>query len=106
MRSTDKKRCIIEPSHRQLSCVRQCHLIGLPRSSYYYEPIATPPAELDLMARIDRFHFEYPMYGSRRLAHQFGISRDKATRLMQVLHLVATVRVPRPALLPDFLCGS
>jgi len=47
------------------------------------------------MARIDRFHFEYPMYGSRRLAHQFGISRDKATRLMQVLHLVATYPKPR-----------
>jgi len=42
------------------------------------------------MRRFDRFHFEYPMYGSRRLAHQFGISRDKARRLMQDLHLVAT----------------
>ena len=30
------------------------------------------------------------MYGSRRLAHQFGISRDKARRLMQDLYLVAT----------------
>jgi putative transposase len=42
------------------------------------------------MARFDRFHFQYPMYGSRRLAHQFDISRDKARRLMQDLHLVAT----------------
>ena len=42
------------------------------------------------MARVDRFHFEYPMYGSRRLAHQFGISRDKTRRLMQDLHIVAT----------------
>jgi putative transposase len=47
------------------------------------------------MARIDRFHFQYPMYGSRRLAHQLGISRDKARRLMQVLHLVATYPKPR-----------
>jgi putative transposase len=35
------------------------------------------------------------MYGSRRLAHQFGISRDKARRLMQVLHLAATYPKPR-----------
>jgi len=47
------------------------------------------------MARIDKFHFEHPMYGSRRLAHQFGISRDHARRLMHVLHLVATYPRPR-----------
>jgi hypothetical protein len=41
------------------------------------------------MRRFDQFHFEYPMYGSRRLAHQFGISRGKAKRLMQDMHLVA-----------------
>jgi putative transposase len=46
--------------------------------------------ELDLMRRFERFHFEHPVFGSRRLAHQFGISRDKAIRLMQDLHIVAT----------------
>jgi putative transposase len=56
----------------------------------YYEPVAATAEELDLMARFDRFHFEYPMYGSRRMAKTFGIDRSKATRLMQVLHLVAT----------------
>jgi len=62
----------------------------LPRSTYYYEPVAATPEELELMANIDRFHFEHPTFGSRRLAKQFGISRDKAQRLMQDLHLVAT----------------
>jgi putative transposase len=70
-------------------------LIGLPRSTFYYEPVPATPEELDLMARIDKFHFMYPMYGSRRLAHQFGISRDKARRLMQILHLAATFPKPR-----------
>jgi putative transposase len=42
------------------------------------------------MARFDRFHFEQPTYGSRRLAVQFGICRDKAKRLMRDLHIVAT----------------
>jgi putative transposase len=42
------------------------------------------------MAEVDRFHFKHPVFGSRRLAHQFGISRDKAKRLMHDLHLVAT----------------
>ncbi|MDR0610511.1 MAG: IS3 family transposase, partial [Planctomycetaceae bacterium] len=46
--------------------------------------------ELDLMSRLDRFHFEHPSFGSRRLGVQFGISRSKAKRLMQLLHLEAT----------------
>ena len=28
----------IEPGHRELSIAAQCELLGLPRSSYYYEP--------------------------------------------------------------------
>jgi hypothetical protein len=86
-RSIDQKRYAIEPIHPHLSCVRQCHLLDLPRSTYDYVPIPASRAELDLMARIDRFHFESPMFGSRRLAHQFNISRDKAQRLMHDLHL-------------------
>ena len=85
-----EKRLAIEQEHTILSCRRQCQLLELPRSTYYYEPVLATPEELDLMARIDRFHFEHPMYGSRRLAHQFGISRDKTRRLMQDLHIVAT----------------
>ena len=42
------------------------------------------------MARFDRFHFEHPMYGSRRMAITFGMDRSKAARWMRVLHLVAT----------------
>ena len=42
------------------------------------------------MSRMDRFHFEHQSFGSRRLGVQFGISRSKAKRLMQLLHLEAT----------------
>jgi putative transposase len=38
------------------------------------------------------------MYGSCWLAHQFGISRDKARRLMQALHLVAAYPKRRTSL--------
>jgi putative transposase len=45
---------------------------------------------MELMERFEKFHFEHPAYGSRRLAAEFGLSRDKAQRLMRVMHLVAT----------------
>jgi putative transposase len=38
----------------------------------------------------DRFHFEHPSFGSRRLGVQFGLSRVQSKRLMQLLHLEAT----------------
>ena len=42
------------------------------------------------MARFDKFHFEHPTFGSRRMAVTFDMDRSKATRLMRILHLVAT----------------
>jgi putative transposase len=47
------------------------------------------------MKRFEKFHFEHPYFGSRRLAVQFGLSRDKAHRLMQVLHIIATYPQPK-----------
>jgi putative transposase len=47
------------------------------------------------MAVFEKFHFEHPYYGSRRLAFQFGMSRDKAQRLMRDLHLVTTYPKPQ-----------
>ena len=35
--SIEEKRGMIEPGNEQISIGRQCDLIGLPRSSYYYE---------------------------------------------------------------------
>ena len=34
---TEGKRSLIEPGHESLSVVRQCELVGLPRSSLYYQ---------------------------------------------------------------------
>lgn len=53
-------------SHRpSLSVARQCELLGLPRSSYYYEP-APPDPETDLLMRlIDEEYTRHPFYGSR-----------------------------------------
>jgi putative transposase len=42
------------------------------------------------MEIFEKFHFEHPYYGSRRLAVHFDLSRDKAQRLMRELHLAAT----------------
>jgi putative transposase len=58
----------IEPSHRELSIAAQCELLGLPRSSYYYEPASESPENLRLMRLIDEQYLVTPFYGSRRMA--------------------------------------
>ena len=44
---------LIEADHPQLSVRRQCELLGLPRSSLYYEPVPETAENLALMRLID-----------------------------------------------------
>jgi putative transposase len=83
-----------------LSVSRQCELLGLTRSSVYYQPKATPPAELSLLRRLDELHLEFPWMGSRSLRDQlvamgFSVSRDRVRRLMRKAGIRAVYRRPR-----------
>jgi putative transposase len=44
---------MIEPTHPVLSLRRQCELLGLNRSSWYYEPATESAENLQLMRLID-----------------------------------------------------
>ena len=44
---------------------QQCELLGLSRSSYYYEPATESAENLGLMALIDREYLTAPFRGSR-----------------------------------------
>ncbi len=51
---------MIEPTHPRLSVIRQCQLLGISRSSFYYEPIGESPINLKLMRMIDEQFLEAP----------------------------------------------
>ena len=59
---------MIDSSHSRLSIRRQCELLDLNRSSYYYEPAWETIENLKLMRRIDEQYLKTPFYGSRRMA--------------------------------------
>jgi putative transposase len=44
---------MIELYHPRLSIRRQCELVGLNRSSVYYQPACASPENLHLMRRMD-----------------------------------------------------
>jgi putative transposase len=50
----DEKRQLIEPDHQQIPIVKQCELIGLARSSWYYVNQGEGEENLELMRQIDR----------------------------------------------------
>lgn len=83
-----------EPSMRQ-----QCELLGVNRSSLYYEAVEPDAEELALMRRLDELHLKYPFYGSRKLTHALkaeghDINRKRVQRLMHVIGIESTA--PKP----------
>ena len=78
----------------ELSIRRQCELVEVSRSGFYYEPIAETEENLALMRRLDAMHMERPVYGSRRLTvllnrEGHAVNRKRVTRLLQVMGVEA-----------------
>ena len=71
---------MIDPKDRTLSLVRQCGLVGIARSSYYYEGKGESPLNLHLMRLIDEKFMEAPYYGSRQMARHMQREGHKCGR--------------------------
>lgn len=85
--------------HNKLSHVRQCHLLGLARSTYYYQPQPASDVDLVLLRKMDEQYLKTPQYGSRSYATWFlrqGIlmGRRKAAFMMKTLGIISTA--PKP----------
>ena len=91
---------MIDPLDRQLSVSRQCELIDLSRSSYYYRPMPLSQEELELMRKIDELYLTNPSSGSRTISRQLdrqGITanRKRVQRLMRIMGIEAVYPKPR-----------
>jgi putative transposase len=79
---------------------RQCELLGLNRSSLYYEPVPETEDNLRLMRLIDQEYTAHPFYGSRRLTQWLlqqgeAVNRKRVQRLMRLMGLEAIYPKPR-----------
>ena len=91
----------VDATDTVLSVSQQCELLGLSRSSYYYEPATASAENLAPMARIDREYTKHPFRGSRGLTawlrrEGHAINRKRVQRLMRVMGLEAVY--PKPSL--------
>jgi putative transposase len=101
--SVEEKRRGIEPDQRQLSIARQCELLGLARSSYYYEPVPTSEESLHLMRLLDEQYTRTPFYGTRKMTawlhtQGYSVDRKRVRRLLRLMGLEAIYPKPRISL--------
>jgi putative transposase len=83
-----------------LSLLRQCELLGLNRTSLYYQPQPLSEADRRLMRRIDEVHLTHPFLGARRLAHLLrregvDVGRRHVGTLMGLMGIEAIYRKKR-----------
>ena len=91
---------MVDRQHPSLSVSRQCRLLGVSRSTLYYQPLGISQEDMELMKLIDQQYLERPFFGSRRMAvwlrkEGYWVNRKRVRRLMRVMGLRALYRHPR-----------
>lgn len=87
---------MIEKEHTDLSITRQCSILEISRSGFYYKPVGISDFNLELMRRIDEIYTESPEYGSRLIRDVLRgkfqdkrINRKRIQRLMRIMGIEA-----------------
>ena len=91
---------MIDPGNVQIPIYRQCELLGLPRSSYYYESQRDDSYNLMLMSLIDEQFTRTPFYGVPRITAWLNVqghevNHKRVRRLMRLMGLQAIYPKPR-----------
>jgi len=86
-----------------LPLTRQCRLLGLNRSTAYYQSRAVSDEDLELMRRIDEIHLKRPFLGARRIRDELRdlgriVNRKRVQRLMRQMGLRALYPRPRTSI--------
>jgi len=96
---------MIEPHIPNLSIGRQCKLLSISRSSFYYTPKGETVLNLSLMRLIDEQFLEAPFYGVRQMTWHLRndghlVNEKRIRRLMRLMGLMPIYQKPntsRPA---------
>ena len=91
---------MIDPNHERLSIARQCRLVRINRSTFYYQPQGESPLNLKLMRLIDRQWMRAPHFGTRGMTRHlrrsgYCVDRKRIRRLMRKMGISAVYPKPR-----------
>jgi len=96
---------MVEPGHPVLSVGKQCALLSISRSSFYYTPKGVSEMNLTLMRQIDEQFLETPFFGVRQMTWHlknggYPVNEKRIRRLMRLMGLMPIYQKPntsRPA---------
>ena len=91
-----KKRCFISALQQEHSVRDICGILGINRSSFYYQP-REDPSEAVLRAEIEKLAGAYPRYGYRRITQLlvrqgYTVGTRRVARLMKDNNLLVSVK--------------
>ena len=86
--------------HSEISIYRQCELLGISRSGYYYKATGESPLNQHLMNLIDEQYTRTPFYGVEKMTawlkrQAYPVNRKRIRRLMRKMGLEAVYPGPR-----------
>jgi transposase-like protein len=103
------RRGMIEPDHPVLSIGKQCTLLSIARSSFYYTPKGETEINLALMRRIDEQFLETPFFKVRQMTWHLRnegqlVNEKRVRRLMRLMGLMPIYQKPNTSR-PDLPLG-
>jgi len=86
--SVEEKRRLVEKDNRKVSVARQCELLDLWKSSYYYNSVTDDDYNLELMGLMDEQYTKAPFYGVRKMTawlrtRGYEVNPKRVRRLFQ-----------------------
>lgn len=90
---------MVEPANPDLSIGKQCRLLSISRSSFYYTPKSETALNLALMRQIDEQFLETPFFGVRQMTWHLRneghlVNEKRIRRLMRLMGLMPIYQKP------------
>jgi len=90
---------MIEKNNPKLSIGKQCKLLSISRSSFYYQPKGETALNLKLMREIDEQFLETPFYGVQQMTWHLRndkhlVNEKRVRRLMRLMDLMPIYQKP------------
>lgn len=100
--SLEERRAMVNKS-LDIPVKRQCELLKMNRSSYYYQAVPVSEEEIALMKLIDELHLERPTLGSRTMVDRLEdkghkVCRERVQRLRRLMGIEAIYPKPKTSL--------
>jgi putative transposase len=96
----ETKRELLEPAHPQISIARQCALVGLPRSTSYYQAQGERVEKLTVLRLLDQPYTDTPYYSIRRMtawwrSQGYAVNHKRGARLLRIMGVETIYPKPR-----------